>query len=89
MPPDVPVLTRLSPTSGYYVYTISDKEGVVDDTHLLNGKTWIDYVVESVLVPADSYKEIKGFIIKMCKKYHECGDIGSWDRRLNSLDPQL
>lgn len=82
--PDVPVITRISPTEGFYVYTVSDKEGVVSDENLLDGKTFLDYVIEGVIVPADSYSKIKAFIIKMCKKYKECGV--SWERRLERLE---
>lgn len=88
--PDVPVLTRLNATQGYYVFTISDKEGIVDDENLLNGKTWIDYVIESVYVPADSWKQIKSYILKNCKKNNDCNDnIGSWDKKLNTIDKTL
>lgn len=82
--PDVPVITRISPTEGFYVYTVSDKEGIVDDENLLEGKTFLDYVVEGVIVPSSSYAKIKSFILKMCKKYKECG-IG-WDRKLEKLE---
>lgn len=84
--PDVPVITRLSPNSGYYVYTVSEKEGVVDDENLLNGKTFLDYVVEGVIVPADSYSEIKAYILKSCKKSNGCGnDIGKWKSKLDKI----
>lgn len=87
-PPDVAVCTRLNSTQGYCVNTISNVEGIVDDTHLLNGKTWVDIVIESVYVPVDSWKEIKKFIINTCKKHNDCRkDISSWDRKLNSINP--
>ncbi len=86
MPPDVPVITRTGPTEGFYVYTMSEKEGIVDDTHLLEGKTFLDYVIEGVIVPAKSYAEIKSFILKMCKKYKECGDVAKWKSKLDQLD---
>lgn len=82
--PDVPVITRISPTEGFYVYTVSDKEGIVSDDKLLNGKTFLDYVIEGVIVPAESYAKIKAFIIKMCKKHKECGV--SWERKLDKLE---
>ena len=84
--PDVPVITRIGPTSGYYVFTVSDKEGDVDDTHLLEGKTFLDYAVEGVIVPADSYAAIKAYILKSCKKSKSCGDdIGKWKTKLDKI----
>lgn len=85
--PDVPVLTRLGPTQGYYVYTMSDKKGIVDDEHPLNGKTWHDYVIESIYVPVDSWKEIKVFILKMCK-VHKCDGI-DWKSKLDYIDASI
>lgn len=84
--PDVPVLTRISPTQGFYVYTMSDKKGIVDDEHLLNGKTWHDYVIESIYVPFESYAELKKFILKMCK-IHKCDGI-DWKSKLDTIDQQ-
>lgn len=85
--PDVPVITRTGPTSGFYVFTVSDKEGDVDDTHLLEGKTFLDYVIEGVIVPADSYAEIKAYILKTCKRYKDCeGDLGKWKTKLDKIE---
>ncbi len=88
--PDLPIITRLSATRGYYVYSISNKEGYVDDEHLLNGKTFLDYTIESVFVPADSWKEIKAYIIKNCKRSNECNqNIDSWERKIKTIDSNL
>jgi hypothetical protein len=84
--PDVPVITRTGPTTGYYVYTVSDKEGYVDDENLLEGKTFLDFVVEGVIVPADSYSEIKSAILKACKKLKCSGDVGKWKSKLDKLE---
>lgn len=72
--------------------TISDKDQIVDDLHPLllssGPKTWIDLKIESVMVPAESWAGIKEYIIKQCKKNNDCAqNIGSWDRKLNSLTP--
>lgn len=84
--PDVPVITRLSPNSGFYVYTISEKEGIVDDEHLLEGKTFLDYVIEGVIVPAESYAKIKAYILKNCMKSNDCAnDVGKWTSKLDKI----
>lgn len=46
---------------------MTDKTYEVDDTHLLNGKTWFDIKGESMLMPVESYVKLKEFILKYCK----------------------
>lgn len=68
--------------------TISNKDMIVSDESLLNGKTWIDLKIESVYVPADSWAELKKYIIKQCKKHNDCEhDIGSWSAKIDSVNP--
>lgn len=87
-PPSVFVCTRLSQSEGFCVNTITDEEKVISDTSLLNGKTWLDLVIESVYVPSDSWKEIKAYIIKQCKKHNDCGqNIGKWETKLDKINP--
>lgn len=70
------------------MWTISKKEMTVSDKDLLNGKTWLDLVIESVYVPADSWVEIKSYIIKMCKKTNDCkDDIDTWKSKLDKINP--
>lgn len=93
-PPDIPVMTRLGPNKGYYVYTISNNEGVIDDNHpiFINGekKTWLDIVNESVYLPIYSWIELKKYIIKNCRKNHDCEkEIDSWNRKIESIDKTL
>ena len=88
--PDVPVCTRLDMSSGFCVWTISKKELIVTDKELLNGKTWLDLVIQSVYIPADSWVEIKSYIIKNCKKNHDCNkEIDSWKSKLDKIDLNL
>lgn len=87
-PPSVFVCTRLSQSEGFCVNTITEEEKIVSDTSLLNEKTWLDLVIESVYVPADSWKEIKAYIIKQCKKHNDCGqNIGKWQNKLDKINP--
>jgi len=54
----------------------------------LNGKTWTDIKIESVLVPVDSWVKIKEYFLKQCKKYNDCNkEIASWENRINSVNP--
>lgn len=91
--PDKPVCTRLQIAKGFCVWTASEREQVVDDTHPLitdyGPKTWLDLEMEAVFVPVDSWNEIRGYIIKKCHQYKDCGfGVGDWERRLNSLTPE-
>lgn len=88
--PDVPVCTRLDVSRGFCVWTVSKKEMVVSDKDLLNGKTWLDIVIESVYTPADSWATIKGFIVKKCKQSNACGsDVSTWKSKLDGIDNNL
>lgn len=86
-PPNVPVIMRSGPTTGKYVKIMSGESGEVDDNHLLDGKTFLDYSIEAIYVPIDSYVKIKEFIIKVCKQY-KCTGIG-WDTSLQNIDQNL
>ena len=72
--------------------TISEKEFVVDKDHFLNKKNWNDVKVSSLYIPAESWGQIKAYLLKMCKKTGKCGDLSRWDRRakrLESKSPRL
>jgi hypothetical protein len=86
-PPNVPILTRLNATQCFYVYTMSRASGIVDDENLLNGKTCHDYLIESLYLPVDSWKEIKSFILKMCKQ-KGCDGI-DWKSSIDTIDSTL
>ena len=87
-PPDVPVIMRSGPTQGYYVKTMSGEMGPLDDTNLLDGKTFLDYSIEGIIVPVESYEKIKKFIIDICYKYKCSGDI-QWQTSLKNIDQNL
>lgn len=88
--PDVPLVTRLGPGLCYYVYTISDKKGEIDDNHplIIEGVPYscYDLILEGLIFPVYSYQEIKKFIQKTCKESKKCGSVGDWNDRLNSLE---
>jgi hypothetical protein len=68
--------------------TISNKDLIVDDTHLLNGKTWLDLKIESVYVPTDSWSNIKEYVLKKCKQDKNCSNnIGQWSSKIDSVNP--
>ena len=88
--PDVPVCTEISMQKGFCVYTLSDKEMIVDNENTLDGKTWWDMRTSMILVPVDSWAEIKSYIIKMCKKHGSCDkEVANWNKKVDSLDSKL
>ena len=85
--PDVPILTRIDFNKCAYAYTISDKSGVIDDVNLLNGKTCLDYVNEGLIVPVDSWMDLKKFIVKKCRQTPKyCEGVGDWNNKINIMD---
>ena len=90
LPPDVPVCVEFSPDHGRCVKIISGEKFDVDEKNLFEGKTWWEYRPAMIQMPASSWKEIKTFIIKMCKKYKTCQkEVTSWDRTIETLDENL
>ena len=87
--PDVPVCRMRAANEGFCTYTIStEKDQIVNDSNMLNGKTWIDLKVESVMLPAESWAKIKEYIIKQCKKNNDCSsNIGTWQGKLDAVTP--
>ena len=79
---------RSGPSEGYYVETMSGKRGPLDDTNLLNGKTFLDYSIEGIIVPVESYEKIKKFIIDVCYKY-QCSEEIKWKSALDNIDQSL
>lgn len=85
--PDSPVCVDINPSKGFCVWTISSKEMEVDDTHLLDGKTWYDMQIGIIKIPLDTWKSFKKYIITQCKRNNNCSDnIDSWDRSMTILE---
>lgn len=90
-PPDVPLCTELAPNRGYCVNTISSVEYEVTDEKPLNGKTWWEMRPYMILMPIESWAEIKAFIIKICKKSKKCSgpNIANWERTVDAIDKKV
>lgn len=72
---------EITPTKGYCTYTISDNEFFVE------GTIWSDLKRKSLIMPAESYAEVKAYILKMCKKHSDCSNnLGKWERKFSNLD---
>jgi hypothetical protein len=94
-PPDVPVFSRINATTGYYIYTISTKEGYVNDTDKLffdkslmkEPQTFSQIVKKSLIIPTFSYEKINTYISDMCFKYKQkCTDANSPETKIPKVN---
>lgn len=91
--PDRPWCTDLRPDAGFCVWSISNKEQVVDDNNLLiteehpEGQTWYDMQVGIIKAPMETFVAFKKYIIQQCKRNGNCKEtIDSWDRAMTTLE---
>lgn len=91
LPPDEPMCTEINMTEGFCVHWISGKSFTINEDKKYNGKTWWELRPTMILVPSSSYKNIKPWIIKVCKKHEkQCQqEVSSWERTLNIIDTNL
>lgn len=67
---------------------MSGEKGPLDDENLLDEKTFLDYSIEGIIVPVESYIKLKKFIIDVCYKYKCSGEI-KWQSALDRIDENL
>ncbi len=90
--PDVPICVEIHQAKGFCTNTVSDKDYYIDEKNpvvLEEGKparTWWEMRPYMVLVPVTSWKELKAYIIKQCKRTNCDQYIKSWDRKINELE---
>lgn len=88
--PDTPICIELEPTRGYCIKTISSEEYYWDEENKKNGQTFWEAKPYMLLLPLESWFEIKTFIISICKKSNKCDkEIASWERTVNSIDKKV
>lgn len=82
--PNVIGCAEINLSRGVCRFTVSQEKIIIDDENPYKGMTWFDIRRKSLTVPADSWAEIKKWMIKMCKR-HKCDvDIASWDRDISA-----
>lgn len=88
--PDVPICIEIEPTKGYCIKTISSEEYYWDDINKKSNQTFWEAKPYMLLLPVQSWIEIKTFIIAICKKSNKCEEnISSWERTVNSIDKKV
>ena len=67
----LPICTRLneSNTEGFCTNTISNVE------YSLTGAEWQKVLSESLVLPVNSFKEFKIYILKACKESNQCKEL--------------
>lgn len=76
---------------GECIRVISGEKIRVDEDHKLNGKTWWESRPTNMIMPMESWVDLKKFIIKMCKLNKNMCDkeVSSWERSLQQVDQSL
>jgi hypothetical protein len=96
-PPNVPVCIEDDINSGYCVRTISGEAFQIDDAHPYQPYTdrperlsWLEMRPYMVLLPFQSWAEIKKFIIDACKLTKACSgpSVSNWERTVQSIDAE-
>ncbi len=95
-PPDVLLCTEISFSRGWCTKTISDVEFEINEEKpytFTPGKppmTWWSLRPSFIYVPAESWAEIKAWIIKTCKQTNQCDNsIASWQRKIDAVDKKI
>jgi hypothetical protein len=88
--PDVPICIELEPTRGYCIKTISSQEYEWNEINKIKNQTFWEAKPYMLLLPVESWIEIKTFIISVCKKSNKCDENNaSWERTVNSIDQKV
>lgn len=83
---DKPVCAEINISSGKCVNMISGKVFLVDDENPYLGESWFELRRKSLVMPIDTYAEIKSFINKVCKKYGCSGDLENSTKEIDKLN---
>lgn len=76
----MPVCIELAPTKGYCTYTISP------DFFFLHNEEWQSLKNKSMVLPAQSWKEIKKFIMDLCKESNQCVMV---EKKISQFEEQI
>lgn len=90
-PPDFPICVEMSMERGECIKVISGEKIRVDNDHKMNGKTWWESRPTNMIMPLESWVELKKFIIKLCKKNQGMCDkeVSTWQRSIQTVDENL
>lgn len=89
MPPDEPICTEVNPSKGFCVKIMSGEQFVISDSVPYKGKTWWEVRPSLVMMPVQTWAELKKWIIKICKNNSQCNQVAHWERSVNVIDERL
>jgi hypothetical protein len=76
--------------SGWCTYTMRDVEFEVDMTKKFGDLNWVNLNAASLVIPSQSWAEMKSYILKICKKNNDCAaDLGKWTRKMDLLEQKM
>jgi len=74
----------------YCVQIMTGKAYEVNETRKLDGKTWWEGRPSVISMPATSWRELKKWIIKICKNNQACdSQVASWERTVQTIDEKV
>lgn len=87
LPPDEPLCTEITMSRGYCVRMMSGEGFEISDEKLYEGKTWWELRPTMIQMPAKTWKELKKWIIKICKNNSQCDSaVADWERTVHKID---
>ncbi len=87
--PDIDICVELEKDKrGHCIHAVSEKQFPVDNVSKFRKKqTWLQTKQNSLIIPSDSWAELKAYIISMCKKTNACDKHTTrWRETINTID---
>lgn len=66
MPPRVPICSPINESKGLCIFTIGNEE------YEVTGQDWTNLKNNSLVLPLESWQELKEYILKVCSRYENC-----------------
>ena len=81
--PDFVTCKELTPSSAKCIKVISEEKFDWNDDNLVNGKSYWEIRPTLLQIPADSYAELKAYLLKNCRRYQNCHELS---KKIDALD---
>lgn len=89
-PPNEPVCFEINLDRGGCIKPITGETLEINEASPYQGKTWWEMRPSMIMLPPTTWKAIRSFIIKTCKKTGQCEkEISSWDRVVEDIDSEV
>lgn len=89
-PPNSPLCVEVTITRGTCTRIVSGDTFDVDEDHKFEGRSWWDLKPVMIQMPASTWRDIKTYIIEVCKKTNQCDEsVTNWQRTINNIDSSI